>query len=105
MRREGRTDGQTDKQANGKTDVVNLIVTFRNFAAATIHRKQGRQGKKTKMRGRIGNKHYMKAKYGDVIKGKEVQECRKLRLRKYRLEGMNKQKKRERMTSNKQKEI
>jgi hypothetical protein len=42
------------------------------------------------MRGRIGNKHYGKTKYGDVIKGKEVQECRKLRLRKYRLEGMNK---------------
>jgi hypothetical protein len=42
------------------------------------------------MRGRIGNKHYKKIKYGDVIKGKGVQECRKLRLRKYRLEGMNK---------------
>jgi hypothetical protein len=53
------------------------------------------------MRGRIGNKHYRKIKYGVVIKGKGIQECRKLSLRKYRLVGMNKQMKRKALNSNK----
>jgi hypothetical protein len=37
------------------------------------------------MRGRIGNKHYRKIKYRDVIKGKGVQECPKTYIEKIQI--------------------